>query len=181
MFYCPTLQNSQDFQSHIYQAQHIVIPCFHPFIGKLHRNNQAHQADIKKRADASQHQPSCLLMIVTSRLIIASLDLRVRPRSHGARDAVLHRNRLHRSRCTQRNRLLILQTLVGRSRTIYGIKDARPRRTHNLFELLLFDWKFCIISLAQVDYSVQIRLCHMLSPTEIEYLVVIFMESVFIP
>ena len=66
MFYCPTPQNSQDFQSHIYQAQHIVIPCFHPFIGKLHRNNQAHQADIKKRADASQHQPSCLLMVVTS-------------------------------------------------------------------------------------------------------------------
>ena len=64
-------------------------------------------------------------MVTTPRLIITSLDLRVRPRSHGARDAVLHRNRLHRGGGAQRQGRLVLSALRGRGRSIHRIVDAR--------------------------------------------------------
>ena len=69
-------------------------------------------------------------MVVTSRLVLTTatgLNLGVGARSHGARNAILNRNRLQRGRCAQGDGLFILQALVGRRTAVNGV-DLEPLR-----------------------------------------------------
>ena len=68
-------------------------------------------------------------MVIPTGFVIATLHLGISTARHTRTYAVLDRDGLHGRGCAQRDGLLILQTLIRRSRSIHRIVDARPRRT----------------------------------------------------
>ena len=67
-------------------------------------------------------------MVVTARLVItAAFYLAVGAAGHGRADTVLDGDSLDGRSCRERDGLLILQALVGRSRAVHGV-DLEPLR-----------------------------------------------------
>ena len=67
------------------------------------------------------------MVIPTGLIITAAFYLAVGAAGHGRADTVLDGDSLDGGRSRERDRLLILQALVGRSRAIHGV-DLEPLR-----------------------------------------------------